>query len=56
LGLFLVGFIYPISPPSLLLATLAGIILLGEALTRDLVVASLLILGGIWLMLRHGRV
>lgn len=38
------------------LATLAGIILLGEALTRDLVVASLLILGGIWLMLRHGRV
>lgn len=38
------------------LATLAGIVLLGEALTRDLVVASLLILGGIWLMLRHGRV
>jgi drug/metabolite transporter (DMT)-like permease len=38
------------------LATLAGIVLLGEALTRDLLVASLLILGGIWLILRHGKV
>lgn len=37
------------------LAALAGIVLLGEALTRDLLLASLLILGGIWLVLRHGK-
>lgn len=36
-------------------ATLAGIVLLGESLTRDLLVASLLILGGIWLVLRYGK-
>ncbi len=38
------------------LAMLAGIALLGESLTRDLLVASLLILGGIWLVLRYGKV
>lgn len=38
------------------LATLAGVILLGESLTRDLLAASLLILGGIWLVLRYGKV
>ncbi len=37
------------------LATLAGIVLLGEALTRDLLIASLLILGGIWLVLRYRK-
>ena len=37
------------------LATLGGIILLGERLTHDLVIASLLILGGIWLVLRFGK-
>jgi drug/metabolite transporter (DMT)-like permease len=34
------------------IAAAGGIVLLGEALTRDLVIASLLILGGIWLVLR----
>ena len=34
-----------------LIATMGGIILMGEAITRDLVIASLLILGGIWLVL-----
>jgi drug/metabolite transporter (DMT)-like permease len=38
------------------IAALGGIVLLGEALTRDLVIASLLILGGIWLVLRFGKV
>lgn len=38
------------------LAMLAGIALLGESFTRDLLVASLLILGGIWLVLRYGKV
>jgi drug/metabolite transporter (DMT)-like permease len=37
------------------LATMAGYILLGEAITRDLIFASLLILGGIWLVLRYGE-
>ncbi|MBI3479283.1 MAG: DMT family transporter [Nitrosomonadales bacterium] len=36
-------------------AALGGIVLLGEALTRDLLIASLLILGGIWLVLRYGK-
>lgn len=38
-----------------ILATLGGIIFLGEELTRDLMIASLLILGGIWLVLRYGK-
>lgn len=38
-----------------LLASVGGILLLGEALTRDLLVASVLILGGIWLVLRYGK-
>lgn len=38
-----------------LLAALGGIALLGEVFTRDLLVASLLILGGIWLTVRHGK-
>lgn len=38
------------------LAALGGIVLLGEALTRDLMVASLLIFGGILLVLRYGKV
>jgi drug/metabolite transporter (DMT)-like permease len=37
-----------------LIATLGGIVMLGEAITYDLVIASLLILGGIWLVLRFG--
>jgi drug/metabolite transporter (DMT)-like permease len=35
------------------LAALGGIVFLGEALTRDLLVASVLILGGIWLVLQR---
>ncbi len=38
------------------LASVGGILILGEALTHDLVIASLLILGGIWLVLRFGKV
>ncbi len=38
-----------------LLAAIAGILLLGEALTRDLLVSSVLILGGILLVLRYGK-
>lgn len=34
-----------------LIATAAGLLVLGEAVTRDLVIASILILGGIWLVL-----
>jgi drug/metabolite transporter (DMT)-like permease len=37
------------------LAAIAGILLLGEAITRDLVIASVLILGGILLVLRYGK-
>jgi drug/metabolite transporter (DMT)-like permease len=37
------------------IAAVGGILLLGEALTRDLLVSSVLILGGIWLVLRYGR-
>jgi drug/metabolite transporter (DMT)-like permease len=37
------------------LAAVAGILLLGEAVTRDLLVASVLILGGILLVLRYGK-
>jgi drug/metabolite transporter (DMT)-like permease len=38
-----------------LLAALGGIALLGEVFTRDLLIASLLILGGIWLVVSHGK-
>ncbi len=38
------------------IASVGGILMLGEALTHDLVIASLLILGGIWLVLRFGKV
>lgn len=36
-----------------ILASLGGVLLLGEALTHDLLIASLLVLGGIWLVLRY---
>jgi len=38
-----------------LLAALGGIIFLGEALTRELLISSMLILGGIWLVLRYRK-
>lgn len=38
-----------------LLAALGGVVLLGEPITRGLLIASLLILGGIWLVLRYGK-
>lgn len=38
-----------------ILAALGGIALLGEAFTRDLLLASVLILGGVWLVLRYGK-
>ena len=37
------------------IAVIAGILLLGEAVTRDLLLASVLILGGILLVLRYSR-
>jgi drug/metabolite transporter (DMT)-like permease len=37
------------------LAAIAGILLLGETVTQDLVIASVLILGGILLVLRFGK-
>jgi drug/metabolite transporter (DMT)-like permease len=37
------------------LAALGGILFLGETLTRSLLAASVLILGGIWLVLRYGK-
>jgi len=37
------------------IASIAGILLLGEAVTHDLVIASVLILGGILLVLRFGK-
>jgi drug/metabolite transporter (DMT)-like permease len=38
-----------------ILAALGGIGMLGETLTRVLLIASALILGGIWLVLRYGK-
>jgi len=38
-----------------LLASIGGVVLLGEVLTRELMVASILILGGIWLVLRYRK-
>lgn len=38
-----------------MLASIGGILLLDEALTRDLLISSVLILGGIWLVLRYGK-
>lgn len=37
------------------IAAVAGILLLGETVTRDLLIASVLILGGILLVLRYGK-
>ena len=37
------------------IASLGGNLLLGEALTRDLVISSFLILGGIWMVLRYRK-
>lgn len=37
------------------LAAIAEVMLLGESFTRDLLIASVLILGGIWLVLRYGK-
>jgi len=37
------------------IASIGGIVMLGEMLTRDLMISSLLILGGIWLVLRYGK-
>ncbi|MDD2700781.1 MAG: DMT family transporter [Sideroxydans sp.] len=37
------------------IAAIGGILLLGEAVTRDLLISSVLILGGIWMVLRYGR-
>lgn len=37
------------------LDSVGGILLLGEALTRDLLIASVLILGWLWLVLRYGK-
>ena len=38
-----------------IIAALGGVILLGETFTADLLTASVLILGGIWLVLRYGK-
>jgi len=38
-----------------IIAALGGVVLLGEAFTADLLLASVLILGGIWLVLRYGK-
>ena len=38
-----------------ILAALGGIVMLGEALTHVLLLASVLILGGIWLVLQYGK-
>lgn len=38
-----------------ILAAIGGILLLGEVFTHDLLIASLLILGGIWLVLRYRK-
>jgi drug/metabolite transporter (DMT)-like permease len=38
-----------------ILAAVGGVILVGEALTLNLLLASMLILGGIWLVLRFGK-
>ncbi|MGC2165599.1 MAG: DMT family transporter [Gallionella sp.] len=37
------------------IASVGGILLLGESFTRDMLIATVLILGGIWLVLRYGR-
>ena len=38
-----------------IIAALGGVLLLGESFTADLLLASVLILGGIWLVLRYGK-
>jgi drug/metabolite transporter (DMT)-like permease len=37
------------------IASIGGVMLLGESFTRDLMIATFLILGGIWMVLRYGR-
>ena len=39
-----------------IIAALGGVLLLGESFTADLLLASVLILGGIWLVLRYGKI
>ena len=38
-----------------IIAALGGVVLLGETFTADLLTASVLILGGIWLVLRYSK-
>lgn len=38
-----------------IIAALGGVVMLGEAVTVDLLLASVLVLGGIWLVLRYGQ-
>lgn len=38
-----------------IIAALGGVVMLGEAVTVDLLLASVLVLGGIWLVLRYGN-
>ena len=38
-----------------IIAAVGGIMLMGEAVTLNLLIASLMILGGIWLVLRYGK-
>ena len=38
-----------------IIAALGGVVLLGEMFTPDLFVASVLVLGGLWLVLRYGK-
>jgi drug/metabolite transporter (DMT)-like permease len=38
-----------------ILAAVGGVILVDEALTLNLLLASFMILGGIWLVLRFGK-
>lgn len=37
------------------IASIGGVLLLGEIFTRDLMIATVLILGGIWMVLRYGK-
>lgn len=37
------------------IASIGGVLLLGESFTQDMLIATVLILGGIWLVLRYGK-
>jgi len=39
-----------------IIASLGGVVVLGEMFTPDLFVASVLVLGGLWLVLRYGKI